>query len=1463
MSYLTDLDAMINGRLGELGMQPLRVPDRKAAPSTTATPTTEPRGDYSLDFKFTLPPAGSTGTPSISRGNFTGGPVEDEDAHMPSIIRGLKGIGSGIAKTAGELKDFDNPLPGIAKIAGGVGESIGSAGSYTLEPLAGILAGAGYVEQQDKSLSTIDRILGGYKEMFTSNPLDTFNQARQYTRNNIAEQPGLLGDVMTMGLNPLTYLTAGGATGLQAAKNVAAPAFGALFGSKAAEWGAHKAGIPDEYDPLAGLVGGALGGGAGMKAVRRVEPAASTDNYGANATPKLLSDAPPGPVPLSRADKLYNSIVNHVRGPLYKRDEYVSPIMKYDDLARQEGKSQAQLVGQKTLEIVNRKDPLTGKKAFEQDSNGRLTGLPGMPTLQDVAAKLPLYEKLLTAPQKAILNALKETIEPWADLMREHGIEFGTREDIMPGGFYLPRQRTILESDSGLKAGGGRGGGSSATKHASFNTMVEGIEAGHKYLPIDEAFHNFVKQSADDVIDSRVASYFKSLTDEDGNPIAMTAAKRVAPELRAKMDGLRKGIRNLTGQVNSAARNAGIADARLNELGNPFEKLNTIMDRATARAVLDDATAALDAARRDALTASYAKGKTTAFDQAAQEAARQARDRLDTARRKVAKEKGFGEIRDETIGVRLPPLDAEAIRDAVDAALAHTKKMLDDTRARTKAGRTSQDRADALKAYNAAMRTLEVAKKNAKSANADMAPDAVYTTLNRMKKRISELEGRSAKWDTRAKSLQTELDRVKAEYDNLMPEWQRAVADSKNVPRDQMTIPLTQLNGYTFPDVVGALARQALEDRGRLQGKGSTASKAMIALNNVFRGLQASTDVSFMGIQGMILAINDPIAYGRALGAAFKSMADPVAFGKYVRKFDEQAAARGLPDSSQYAANGLHIGGMHSEFEIGTGGIASRIDKALSSDTPLIRLNPVRGSNRSFGAFGDTARLELARLLTEHARSRGIPINDATLAEITRASNLATGWAQNAAGGDVGTLVEFAPRFLQSQLSMLADTGKGIVKGPKATLSEMEARNLMLRFIGTGVMLTVMANEAQGEPLSWREVLDPTYRNGSNFMRIRWHGQDSSLFGPWDSMIKGVIALANGDPGYIARSKASPAVSIAWDMLSGKSFKGEDTHNAEYVLRNILAPFSLSDIGRQSWEETAIGMTGLKTSAMTPNEELDRLSRMEYGKDYFDLLESQQQDMQKKYPDIYQSKLDAQTGQTAQYRDARALMTDRQSKLDDAFLNMAVSRGDWKEQYNVFNDQLAGMGMAIYGDTPITDPKTPKDKYYYIVQQETNPDTQIVDWDAVDDDVKNLTQEEQDWVSDHITVARTPVLQAFRKAQAERREYFQLPRYRGYTGDEAYQIDQLYAKVKANATGKSDGAAIAALGKISREDEVSSKIVAAVRRKITSGLKLAEGRERYAAKHPLMVAFYGGNGKSLDAPLTPKEIEIVRAAIGD
>ena len=353
------------------------------------------------------------------------------------------------------------------------------------------------------------------------------------------------------------------------------------------------------------------------------------------------------------------------------------------------------------------------------------------------------------------------------------------------------------------------------------------------------------------------------------------------------------------------------------------------------------------------------------------------------------------------------------------------------------------------------------------------------------------------------------------------------------------------------------------------------------AVNQNFKNIWATADSSWIGIQGL-LVIPRAILAGdfRAVGDLMKETLLTLFQGdrsaKFFARYDETGRAVGAPTIAELVTQrkkvkGKFVGpGLERPLHIAS--FAGIADIGLTSPSTI----PVIGGalnrfNFVFGASGDVARLHSVRMeWLRHGKTTD-------LQGVVDAVNRATGIGKHDLLGNAGRLFLFAPRFIQSQIETVAKSFElGTIEGDIA-------RKQLASFIGIGVVLTYGANESRGE----ETVFDPT---DSNFMRIRnVAGADISLFGPWDSLVRG-IARFGDDPQdaakFLVRSKASPIVSVAWDLLSQTTFFGDDLTPERFV-KGLLLPFAWQDISNEPPLGVAAGFFGLKASPMTALELLD------------------------------------------------------------------------------------------------------------------------------------------------------------------------------------------------------------------------------------------------------------------------------------
>lgn len=856
-------------------------------------------------------------------------------------------------------------------------------------------------------------------------------QGRQYgtelgeTIGSIPYAGGLARTAFDIGASPLTFLTAGfGAAPISGVRGlgVVAKALGAspeigsfgaralsaaglnlagTYGAEGGQYLAQKAGLSEEGQLAAGIAGGLLGGGLAASRL-------ATKGMGAEAAaqafkPQTAAESVFGIQALEPELSRTQTLLSHLKETIgfgVPDNEYATPIMQERRRIREVTDSQSSRLGNLADYVYS---------LFDTDKNGSIRNLEGAPTVQDVAAKLPLYAKELDEKQLAGLTRLRDELTPFNQALNEMGITPNLRSDIIEGGFYLPRGRALeegVEMPLVRPASAMRGSKKGFERPEEFETMATGIQKGYTYAPFPETIQSYIRDLGNRVGDQWATNQFK----ESG--LGMTAKESLLasnPSLAAKKEAI---------------------DNSLTKLLTAEKSLNDDTVRVIERFISDP---------------------------------------------------------DFT--------DIEELRAALPATV----------KSGTYAGMTRED-------------------------------------------------------------LQKALIQTKSDLNDIRGTWKDEIQRASQEP-GKGAIGLYGLTGSSFPKEVSNVANKYLNQEMQLAGRGSQVLGIPKAFNNIMRGLRASADLSFMGIQGLLGAATHPLEYGKAMKVALQSIADPDAFAKFVNNFDDTARATGRLTSSDWAGLGSKISGGVTEFSPSASG---RIGQMVG------KLPGVSQSERAFSSFGDSLRL-----LSNDGLYRAMNVGDRALSQnelqqITKFSNLMTGYSNRRFAGDLGEIATFAPRFFQSQLDLL---GSALLGGEPIVRDQ--AFKSLRNLIGVGTLLTYAANTARGEETSFNPS-DP------NFMRIRdVGGNDVSLFGPWDSLMRGISAAGMGDFSYIARTKASPAVGIAWDLLSGKTFTGKEAGTPEYFLRQLL-PFSVSEIGTEPLSKTAIGLTGVKASPLTVGEQVER-----------------------------------------------------------------------------------------------------------------------------------------------------------------------------------------------------------------------------------------------------------------------------------
>lgn len=399
------------------------------------------------------------------------------------------------------------------------------------------------------------------------------------------------------------------------------------------------------------------------------------------------------------------------------------------------------------------------------------------------------------------------------------------------------------------------------------------------------------------------------------------------------------------------------------------------------------------------------------------------------------------------------------------------------------------------------------------------------------------------------------------------------------------------LKGVTLPSEVSDVINRELN---RVKGiNRSAADQLYTDINNTLRAIWASGDASRIGIQSLPYMADNPRRAGQSLAVAYRTLNDPSALGSFLESFDAARYGTETPTSTEWIRRGLAITGQ-SGTDTDIGGIAGKIERL-----PIVG-QTLQKTSRLFSEGGNADRITMADMLYEQYSKGGdnllnhigVPFGakrDQVLDSIVAAVNRSTGHAEKGVGGDLGQTLLFAPRFFQSQLETVikAVADKGI--------EGSVARRQLLKTAILGTAITYAINEARDKETVW----DP---RSSNFIRIRdVGGVDISLFGPWDSLVRGIVQsvphidedgdFTLGDPSYLLRTKLSPALSTAVALISGETFTGSKIglNTPEELFRQLLVPFSFREAGREPLAGVVGGLVGIKSSPLTYNEQVENM----------------------------------------------------------------------------------------------------------------------------------------------------------------------------------------------------------------------------------------------------------------------------------
>ena len=459
--------------------------------------------------------------------------------------------------------------------------------------------------------------------------------------------------------------------------------------------------------------------------------------------------------------------------------------------------------------------------------------------------------------------------------------------------------------------------------------------------------------------------------------------------------------------------------------------------------------------------------------------------------------------------------------------------------------------------------------------------------------------------------------------------------------------------------------------------------------NNFARAVNATLDLSAIGIQGLLAIGIDPIRSARLIAMTTMAIANPSYYNRWVidntKSIDEFLSHggywAGLNDAGEFI-----FPDKLTKIPLGGGKVIEAANFHFARTGNALRLMMFERAKANRGMmrhiFGDSGESQMDKAVGNER-------------EMVEMINNATGF-RSGKPTELESALLFAPRFFKSQLNLAAKAAT------RPGVEGKMAREMLMKTLTTAAAVTWGFNAMQNKETEWNPIRydaegNPHYN--SNFMRIKTPtGEDVSLLGTYDSLL-GLIftGITEGPTGAGVRlfsTKASPALNLMTDFITQETFQGDPIQfqtddprmlgmSAIRLARGRL-PFSLQSTIELAGEgasltEIATGtlanLTGIKATRQTPRERRDLKAQAEYGKPWDELLKSQKSELEANFPE-YEEQILEQLQKRAETGDLEAMARVQKHEIDDARFNderrlaQAVNAGeiDRRDLSKLYND---------------------------------------------------------------------------------------------------------------------------------------------------------------------------------------------------
>jgi len=660
-------------------------------------------------------------------------------------------------------------------------------------------------------------------------------------------------------------------------------------------------------------------------------------------------------------------------------------------------------------------------------------------------------------------------------------------------------------------------------------------------------------------------------------------------------------------------------------------------------------------------------------------------------------------------------------------------------------------------------------------------------------------------------------------------------------------------NGRELPPVLQEIVDKARADNSEVP------QDVFERLNQSLKMGNATGDMSWSGIQGLQSISQWAVTgqFGKIrdfVKLSADAVKDPKVINEVYNGANQRAIVMGAPTLDVLQSQGLSLQALTGIEDIGRG-----LNNPITN-VPVVG-TAIERTNKLFAIQGDSARI--TNFYDAWARYGGPNLNDEEVTSIINAVNRMTGVSSKNRLGSHANMILFAPRFFQSQIETLVHAFAF-----NNSIESRMARRGLGSLIGTGVGVTVLANEmlAMQRDENYVPFSDVTantdftpWKDGhpnSNFMRIKnVFGTDVSVFGPWDTLVRGAMSIYD-DPVEgtkdVLRSKSSPMLGIAWNLFSGRTFMGEkfDARHPDWnMVEETFLPFAFRDIGSEPLSGNVFGFFGVKATPLTSNEQLtinmrnagvdaqDPLQRRQWLADHpEDRAKSNDEDRQ--LSDLVRGDLETRSA----LNESRAL-TDN------------ITLVEYRENRRILSRELRNKLDTIFGDdfntrTPANEKERWIQEYYNLFDSATDPITHDVVGGAFDLLLANWTKTNGpaalEYVNQFNLVGNLKLENEYLSAMSQLNDigYFDAPRLRNMnSGLDENTIFELRNQVSAARLGNPRLAVLdysTAAWQVLREQGYNANVVNDV---VNAGRDAYQSKEFTSLKqqYPDLIAWFNPN----------------------